>query len=197
MDVTGLSCSGHGNCLVDYSDPPSTSCECNQKFRGDACEIECPGEITACSGHGTCDSVGVCECNVREGGVQWEGNACQCNDIITCSGNGECNQQGDCECVGNFAGKHCNECKRNYYGSQCQFYCDASAAPSGASLGCYGRGLCNVLDEGTEDERMECECTDTAVTIFDDGKQDTYRSVYEQASNWKIVLLVTSLWWQQ
>ena len=181
-DVSGVPCSGHGNCLVDYS-IPSTSCDCNQKFRGAACEIECPGLVTACSGHGTCDSAGICECNSRSGGITWEGNACQCNNIITCNGNGDCNpENGECECIGNYAGKHCNECKRNWYGSTCQFYCDPNGPPTGSSLGCFGRGLCNVLNEGLPDERMECECTDTSVTIFNDGKRDTYSSFYEQAS---------------
>lgn len=184
INVTGLSCSGHGNCLVDYTDPPSTSCSCNQKFRGFACEIECPGEVIACSGHGTCDNLGVCECNGQNGGVLWEGKACQCNDFITCSGNGECNSEtGECECIGNFAGKHCRECKRNYYGSKCQFYCDENAPTINSQLGCYGRGLCSVIDEGLSTETVECECTDTRVTIFDEGKQDTYRSNYEQESN--------------
>ena len=39
METTNLPCSGHGQCLVDYTGTPSTSCNCNQKFRGLACEI--------------------------------------------------------------------------------------------------------------------------------------------------------------
>ena len=130
MEVNGVPCSGHGQCLVNYTGTPTTSCNCNQKFRGDACEIECPGEIVACSGHGTCDDVGVCACNSPAGGVTWVGEACSCSDFITCSGNGNCMGNAQCQCIGNWGGEHCRQCKENYYGSNCQFYCDSDGPPS-------------------------------------------------------------------
>ena len=100
------------------------------------------------------------------GGIEWEGPACQCNDFVTCSGNGECNFQGDCVCIGNFAGQHCRQCKPNYFGTRCQFYCNAADAPSPGKLGCYGRGICSVLDEGTDDERITCECNNDGITLL-------------------------------
>ena len=183
---TGDICSGHGNCLVDYSvESPTASCDCNQKFRGPACEIECPGEYTACSGHGTCDSVGVCTCNQPANGVEWVGRGCTCSDFITCSGNGVCDgtDNPSCSCFGNWDGNHCRECKENWYGSDCQFYCDSDGDDT-TQMGCHGRGTCVVEDFGRKDEEVVCEC-DTGKTIFDDGSRRTYVTYYESSQNCK------------
>ena len=181
MEVNGEPCSGHGQCLVDYSGTPTTSCNCNQKFRGEACEIECPGEIVACSGHGQCGDTGVCTCDSPEGGVTWVGEACSCSDFITCSGNGVCNANAQCDCIGNWDGNHCRQCKENYYGSDCSFYCDSEGAPTQNGKGCYGRGTCTVLDFGKKIERVECECFGE-IKIFDDGKITTHFSNYEPST---------------
>ena len=182
MEVNGVPCSGHGQCLVNYTGTPTTSCNCNQKFRGDACEIECPGEIVACSGHGTCDDVGVCACNSPAGGVTWVGEACSCSDFITCSGNGNCMGNAQCQCIGNWDGEHCRQCKENYYGSNCQFYCDSDGPPSQDGIGCYGRGTCTVLDFGKREEHVKCECFGE-IKVFDDGKITTHFSNYEPLDN--------------
>jgi plastocyanin len=182
MEVNGVPCSNHGQCLVNYTGTPTTSCNCNQKFRGDACEIECPGEIVACSGHGTCDNVGVCACNSPAGGVTWVGEACSCSDFITCSGNGNCMGNAQCQCIGNWGGEHCRQCKENYYGSNCQFYCDSDGNPSASGIGCYGRGTCTVLDFAKRQERVICECFGE-IKVFDDGKITTHFSNYEPSDN--------------
>ena len=179
---TGNPCSGHGQCLVDYSGTPTTSCNCNQKFRGEACEKECPGEFVACTGHGQCDDNAQCTCDSPAGGITWVGEDCACSDFVTCNGNGNCNTNGECVCIGNWGGKHCRQCKENYYGSNCQHRCNADGEPSTDILGCYGRGTCTILDFGMSAERVVCECFG-AKKIFDDGKITTVFSNYEPLDN--------------
>ena len=179
---TGDPCSGHGQCLVDYSGTPTTSCNCNQKFRGEACEKECPGEFVACTGHGQCDDNAQCTCDSPAGGITWVGEACECSDFVTCNGNGNCNANAECVCIGNWDGKHCRQCKENYYGSNCQHKCNADGEPSTDILGCYGRGTCTILDFGMSSERVVCECF-SAKKTFDDGKVLTVFANYETLDN--------------
>ena len=92
--------------LVDYeSVPASTKCECTGNWRGEACDVYCPGTGEACSGHGICEIVnntGSCKCDTST--VTWTGVACNCSDTLTCNSRGTC-VSGNCACSGNYGGK--------------------------------------------------------------------------------------------
>lgn len=178
VDINDRSCSGHGQCTVDFEQtPPTASCNCNQKYRGVGCEHECPG-VTACTDNGVCDSSGVCTCF-----DDWVGPACDCSSSISCNNRGQCNADGQCECEGNFAGINCLRCKRNYWGSECQFYCDPNAESNATHLGCHGKGQCVVLGMDQSSESVECVCNVPSKTVFSNGAQNTYRSFYSKEEN--------------
>ena len=169
---TGKGCYGHGICNVDF-DTREATCDCNQKFRGDSCQYECPGDIVACSGHGICNDLGVCSCESL-----FEGPACNCSGPISCSNRGVCNN-GVCKCDGNFGGSYCQKCKETYFGTECNFFCD----PSGPfidkdRIGCNDNGKCTVTHVGSINEGITCTCNVNEKTIFDDGAVNVYSSVY-------------------
>ena len=89
---SGKPCNGNGNCMIDYAeDPPSTTCDCRNKFIGSACEYECPGDGDACTGHGTCmvqNNKATCIC--QTGMLDWVGTGCNCTDLLSCNGHGSC-----------------------------------------------------------------------------------------------------------
>lgn len=183
IDLTGTICNNHGTCLVDYQeDPPVASCECSQKYRGRSCQFECPGDIIACSGHGTCDDTGKCICDAFANSATWQGPACNCSSFASCNGHGTCNNAGQCECIGHWAGKNCLECEENWWGSQCNFYCNANEASNQTHLGCHGNGNCVVYDMEMTTERIACACGKSN-TIYDDGAQNTYYGEYESTTN--------------
>lgn len=183
IDLTGTICNNHGVCLVDYqNDPPVASCECNQKYRGTSCQYECPGEIIACSGHGTCGETGNCICDAFASSATWQGPACNCSSFASCNGHGTCNTDGQCECIGHWDGKNCLECEENWWGSQCNFYCDANGASNQTYLGCHGNGNCAVYDMEMTTERIACACG-KSITIYDDGAQNTHYGEYEPTTN--------------
>ena len=71
----GFDCSGHGTC--DYYEG---NCTCVSEFSGDVCEtVSCihydadgnAEETSECNNHGTCRSVGVCQCDAG-----WIGATC-------------------------------------------------------------------------------------------------------------------------
>jgi len=175
MDINDKACNGHGNCMVDFLTNEAT-CDCNQKFRGEACGIECPGDIIACGGHGTCGDNGSCICYAST--VGWQGRSCNCSSLVSCSGNGVCN--GDqCVCEGNYAGHNCGKCKKHYWGSKCQFYCNPAGGKT--DFGCHSRGQCVVDNMGTE--RVVCVCDSKRVTIFDGESRNTYEASYSNVDN--------------
>jgi len=160
ISSTGKSCSGNGVCSVSYTkdQPPTASCSCTGKFTGEACDIECPGTVDICSGHGTCqveNKTASCLCDT--GLIEWTGAGCNCSDLITCNGRGACSN-GTCACNDNFAGKNCLQCKPNYYGTSCQFFCEKDNVSNETHHGCNGRGTCTVLDAGTPAESIGCAC---------------------------------------
>ena len=169
---TGKGCYGHGICNVDF-DTREATCDCNQKYRGDSCQYECPGEIVACSGHGICNDVGVCSCESL-----YEGPSCNCSGPISCSNRGVCNN-GICKCDGNFGGSFCQKCKDNFWGTECNFFCD----PSGPfieknRIGCNDNGRCTVVNQGTINEEIACTCNVNEKTVYNDGAINVYRSQY-------------------
>ena len=122
MLENGEACNNGGVCLFDI-DTETTSCECNQKFRGENCEIECPGKHLACDGHGTCNEIGECTCDVFP--IKWEGEACNCSTPVTCNGHGFCKENGECQCEFEYdPANYCLECRKHFYGSECQFTCN-------------------------------------------------------------------------
>ena len=122
MLENGEACNNGGVCLFDI-DTETTSCECNQKFRGTNCEIECPGKHLACDGHGTCNEIGECTCDVFP--IKWEGEACNCSTPVTCNGHGFCKDNGECQCEFEYDPvNYCLECRKHFYGSECQFTCN-------------------------------------------------------------------------
>lgn len=156
------SCHGHGSCSIDYEvSPPKAQCQCVDLYVGDACQIKCPGENDQeCTGHGTCvTSGGNASCICETSPLPWNGRSCNCTDLLSCNGRGVC-ESGQCKCQGNFDGKNCRNCKPNWYGTECNFYCDNEADydDDPTRLGCHGNGQCTVFNQGTIYESIACEC---------------------------------------
>jgi hypothetical protein len=168
MASVGIPCNGNGRCLPDF-DTKTATCDCMDKFRGVDCGIECPGDIIACNGHGTCDDVGNCTCDTN---LAWTLPSCKCSDEFTCNRNGQCNSEEKCECFGNFGGDHCIECKANYFGDNCDLFCNPYST-------CNGHGTCLV-----ENNAIKCTCNlHTSRVINVGGASNLYTSYYSQSSN--------------
>ena len=182
-------CHGHGSCLVDYSSGKADPyCECQDRFKGDACELVCPGEFDQeCSGHGTCVvNNGATQCLCETGMLEWNGPGCNCTDLLSCNGNGAC-VDGQCRCEGNFDGKHCLQCKPNYYGSQCLFYCDEDADLDSdpVNVGCHTRGVCTVFNRDTTFETVGCVCNRNEVFEIVNGARTKLFSTFDMDLNCK------------
>ena len=171
----GLGCNGHGTC--EYSSAGKLTCTCGAFHRGDACEKTCPGSSdypVPCSGHGLCVEDQDAKCVCDQG---WEGDACACSALYTCSGHGECSEESECICrdsvqpESHFDGTSCERCAPNWYGSNCDLYCDASAdydanvATDRSNIGCNGHGACSVASDGFG-EFVECLCQGTDPDTF-------------------------------
>lgn len=117
-----------------------------------------------CNGHGTCQSNGVCSCNVGFTGSNcsicdtgYEGDNC---DICTpgkyylqsgacvpcdCSGNGYCDASGVCQCNIGYTNANCDSCATGYEGLKC-FQCSSGYLREGryclsaCSSGYYQQG---------------------------------------------------------
>lgn len=176
---TGKPCNGNGICNVNFE--TGITCDCLQKFRGDACQFECPGDFVACNGHGTCDDTGVCTCDTN---VKWSSPSCKCSDELTCNLKGECNSEEQCVCFGHNTGEKCLECEDNWHGNNCDMYCDpylknnVSYSQEGG-FGCYGHGTCLV-----EDSVVQCTCNlDATRRMVVDGALQDVTSYYEPDMN--------------
>ena len=125
-----LTCSGKGVCV-------NGKCECQRGYGGEACEDGCtPGDSSTCSGHGSCDAIGVMQesfplsfappaapapasgesphhkCNCEEG---YRGPTCaerMCSHLCYASehqGRGRCGDDGYCECLPGWQGSGCEK----------------------------------------------------------------------------------------
>ena len=63
IDAAGNWCGGHGNCSLTDG-----LCSCEPGWAGEACDLQCPGNINSvmpvqpCTGHGVCLQDAVCSC---------------------------------------------------------------------------------------------------------------------------------------
>ena len=173
-----LPCSGHGTC--GYDSGGALSCACSVHWTGAFCEQRCPGDAsypTSCSGHGSClsgNTTAACQC--VEG---WSGNDCSCSEQYTCSGHGTCNEDASCECLDytsgttevHFSGAYCERCVENWFGSNCQLFCDSSKTyepnsdTNGNRIGCNGHGACQ-LETQLGNEFVTCICDGTDPDTF-------------------------------
>jgi len=182
-------CHGHGACLIDYANGEvNPYCDCFEMYKGDSCQILCPGDHDEeCTGHGTCIVKGnEAECICETGMLEWNGPGCNCTDLLTCNAKGTC-VDGSCVCVGNFDGKHCMNCKKDYYGSLCNLFCDGDADYDSdpAKMGCHGRGICTVYNRDTSFESVGCDCERNEIIERINGKKVRMYSTYETELNCK------------
>ena len=157
-------CTGHGMCRLEDG-----TCMCDAEWRGPRCSMPCAGLLAAgspCSGHGTCDAAGACECARSAGDGYWAGEACArcaegyggpgCRAVCpgfpaVCGGHGTCNAAAaQCECYRSPAEGHwaeasdCTQCLAGFWGSGCQDEC-----PGGSCNVCSGHGVCDAGTAGT------------------------------------------------
>jgi len=125
-------CNGQGTC--SNGSTGNGTCACYPQYRGATCAIDCPGVTengTTCNGLGTCDIVGLCECNFNRGGsdcstcsIGFSGANCvtPCFGGVTspCSGHGVCNDgligDGSCKCYSEWEGVACDQKKKSFTG---------------------------------------------------------------------------------
>lgn len=152
-------CSGHGNCQV----LDGLQCVCDAHHVGVNCSVKCPGRdiiSSPCSDHGSCslnNTEAVCTCDGN-----WKTYDCSCKDEYTCSGRGSCNEAYDgtndiCICDEHFDGNHCERCEKNWWGSDCNLYCDPYGTSSATGITCHGHGACE-LQVTASTEVIVCKC---------------------------------------
>lgn len=100
-----------------------------------------------CSGHGTCNEIGRCDCSAG-----YAGDKCQYNDITTCSGHGAAQADGSCICASGYAGERCEGCGHGYYGY-----------PNCQALGGQG-AACAMAYECESGRCVDNRCCDSACT---------------------------------
>ncbi|EFA81751.1 hypothetical protein PPL_05745 [Heterostelium album PN500] len=94
-----LDCNNRGNCF-------SGTCNCNEGYSGNSCELKLCTSLNNCSGHGTCNTTnGTCNCQ----GL-WMGNP-SCSELscyMNCYNHGSCNTTDlTCTCDSGYNGVHC------------------------------------------------------------------------------------------
>ena len=143
--VSGQLCSGHGIWLNAVE-----SCECEDGYVGNNCQIPCNADIT-CNAQGTCTQFGGCECFPGYVGYRCEH---QCDRNTTCSGNGECTPHGDCVC---------DLC---HHGSDCSLMCSGNGICSTGICKCdscyigeYCHSMCN--HHGICSANGTCDCEES------------------------------------
>ena len=106
-------CSGHGQCVRAFTTSAIISsqdgiCACDPDWLGPGCSYTCPVSASGamCGGHG------VCELSTAAGA------SCRCNTSTA---------------TGFWGAPDCFACAPDYYGADCQVYCN----------GCSARGVCN------------------------------------------------------
>jgi alpha-tubulin suppressor-like RCC1 family protein len=173
-------CSARGYCEEDATCScfltdrgPHTNWTDVTGYRGEACEIECPGGAhSICSKNGICNENGECICfkgyrnDTCE--VQCEG-ARDCDPARGCAGvcnyAGECGVEGICTCDATFKGPGCGKVCPPWTGK-----------PQDE---CFGRGVCRY-DEELDD--AVCDCS-----IFYEGE------ACERIAGWVIFVLVFAI----
>eukprot|EP00457_Paulinella_chromatophora_P000059 gb/GEZN01000059.1/.p1 GENE.gb/GEZN01000059.1/~~gb/GEZN01000059.1/.p1 ORF type:complete len:2708 (-),score=174.89 gb/GEZN01000059.1/:523-8646(-) len=148
-----------GNCTCDPGWSPKFQCSsCLPNHYGTACTFCLPS--STCSGHGSCDPFGICNCSTKFTGASCSSCApsystnyptCTfCDDNITCNDRGTCDNFGSCVCSNNFTGPACTDCKNGFFGSEC-VYCPGLFE---TGLICTGRGTC--FDGSTGNGSCKC-----------------------------------------
>eukprot|EP01047_Picozoa_sp_COSAG01_P063741 COSAG01_NODE_8316_length_2833_cov_2.258595_1_plen_831_part_01 len=110
----GVTCDGHGRCVIDYAPNSRCICECDSGYSGTNCEHSTVCDSSPCLHGGTCTPVGgqfTCKCV-----GDWNGDQCQ---NAPCSGTyqGKCGSHGTC--IVNSNSGVCR-CKGDWNGDQCQ-----------------------------------------------------------------------------
>jgi hypothetical protein len=96
-------CGVNGSC-----NSTTKKCDCYDGYRGDSCNITCPGENRDCNKNGKCNDSGTCDCNVGFSGVDCATPA-QIPKCTDCSNNGVCDQTtGNCVCNKGYSGSDCS-----------------------------------------------------------------------------------------
>lgn len=135
----GVTCSGHGECVVDDGEP---ECDCDVGYAGDACSECYPGY------HIDEDDECVLDETCSEG---------------SCSGHGACDDStGEvvCDCEPSFTGDHCGECEPEMIGSLVLPGTTRSVAISESGLYAYVTtngvdGSLRVIDISTPETPVE------------------------------------------
>ncbi|MBN2495613.1 MAG: hypothetical protein JXR96_13550 [Deltaproteobacteria bacterium] len=158
----GISCSGHGTCVIE---PGGPRCDCQPGYHAEGLACVEDGSTgpcfeVDCSGHGLCvDNEGTAECRC-EAGFHAEGLAClpDSNDPcegVSCSGHGVCvDAGGSPEC----------RCEAGYHAEGLACVPDRDPCEG---VSCSGHGECRdqdgqaecLCDEGYEPDGLECKET--------------------------------------
>ena len=155
-------CSGHGACRQLPSppgSPPIGECNCDDRYGGPDCSVaKC---IDDCSGHGKCDELLTCQCNVGFGGESCKEKTCEKAGCV----NGEC-LDGFCKCNKRWIGEDCSEalCPEDCNGhGTCEKDVSCQCVEGYTGLGCEnapgcvdecGKGQCTPLEGGGG----KCKC---------------------------------------
>lgn len=170
---SGVSCSGHGSCLVANGDTPVCICDSGYHPEGLDCVENNPDEPCTgvdCSGHGTCavlpDDTPTCICD--EGYEPRTLNCIPVTDLcsgVTCSGHGHCVEyQGNPECV----------CDEGYHADGLDCLQDIDPC---SGVTCSGHGFCVlhnsipecICDPGYHAQGLDCEPIYTCqIQVLDD-----------------------------
>ncbi|CUG92578.1 GPI-anchored surface protein, putative [Bodo saltans] len=157
--VNGVLCGPYGTC--DEGSSNTGKCICNSGYFGPACNVSCFTQQPPCSGHGVCQSSGLCSCFTAMSTGYWAGSdSCStcssgwvgssCNlqcakgpNGLPCSGRGFCNNLLQCQCyassdTGFWGDDVCGTCAYGYSGANCSTPCDG-----GACAPCNLNGICN------------------------------------------------------
>jgi len=140
-------CSGHGTCTAKTTVDNTTIgvCECQGSWESDDCSCN---ELFTCSGRGTCNADGSCEC-YDEGP---SGPKIAPEEM-------------------HFAGNACERCQPNWFGATCHLYCDlrkkyeSNPDTDGLKIGCNHHGTCKVITKDAV-EHITCACPNTDPHTF-------------------------------
>lgn len=128
-----------GTCTEDTNLPDPVYCDCNSNWYGDACNVYCE-PTTTCNGHGSCRNDGSCQCESF-----WSVNPdCSVPLCDRCE-NGQCVLPFTCEC------------DTNFYGSNCDIFCESNTNCSGNG-DCTQSGTCGCLSGWGEDDCSKPIC---------------------------------------